>query len=72
VLVGVVIGLINGFIVVKLRIGSFIATLGMATVIAAVQIIVTNNLEPNPVISKTWHNLAQFTVGGSRCSPEAR
>jgi ribose transport system permease protein len=64
VLVGIVIGLINGFIVVKLHISSFIATLGMATVIAAVQIIVTNNLEPNPVISKTWSNLTQFTVGG--------
>jgi ribose transport system permease protein len=64
VLVGVVIGLINGFIVVKLHVSSFIATLGMATVIAAVQTIVTNNLEPNPVISKTWSNLTQYTVGG--------
>jgi ribose transport system permease protein len=64
VLAGIAIGLVNGFIVVRLHVSSFIATLGMATVITAVQTIVTNNLEPTPVISTTWNNLTQHTVFG--------
>jgi len=33
-----VIGVVNGFVVVRLRVNSFIATLGMGTILAAVQI----------------------------------
>lgn len=60
----VVIGVLNGFFVVVLRINSFIATLGMATVIAAVQQIVTNETQPPPPTSPAWTALAQRTVGG--------
>ena len=62
--VGILIGAINGLIVVMLHVSSFIATLGMATLIAAVQTIVSNNLEPSPVIKKSWTNLTQHTIGG--------
>ena len=64
IIAGVIIGLVNGLIVVKLHVSSFIATLGMATVLVAVQTIVTDNLEPMPVISETWSNLTQYTVFG--------
>ncbi|MGC8511989.1 MAG: ABC transporter permease [Acidimicrobiales bacterium] len=58
------VGVVNGFIVVKLRINSFIATLGMATVVAAVQIIVSGNSQPNPPTTAAWNSLTQRTVGG--------
>jgi ribose transport system permease protein len=63
-LVGAAIGGINAFIVVKLRVNSFIATLGMTTIIGAVQTIVTNGSQPAPPISSSWANLTQVQVGG--------
>jgi ribose transport system permease protein len=60
----VVIGLVNGFIVVKCRVGAFIATLGTATVIAAVQSIVSNQNQPLPPTSSAWNDLTQYQVGG--------
>jgi ribose transport system permease protein len=59
-----VIGVFNGFLVVKLRISSFIATLGMATVIAAIQTIVSGESQPLPPTAAAWNNLTQRTVGG--------
>ncbi|MBS1676357.1 MAG: ABC transporter permease [Actinobacteria bacterium] len=64
VAVGALIGIINGFIIVKLHVSSFIATLGMASIITAAQTIVTNNLEPTPVLSTTWTGLTQNTIFG--------
>jgi ribose transport system permease protein len=60
----IVIGAVNGFMVVVLKINSFIATLGMATVITAVQQIVTNEAQPPPPTSPTWTALSQRDVGG--------
>ena len=64
ILVCAVIGFVNGFIVVKLRVNSFIATLGTATIIGALQTIITANNQPNPVINKSFLNLTQTTVFG--------
>jgi ribose transport system permease protein len=64
VAVGVVIGVVNGFIVVKLRISAFIATLGSATIIGAVQTIVSNQTQPLPPNSTLWAQLTQYQVGG--------
>jgi len=64
ILVGVAIGAVNGFIVVKWHVSSFIATLGIATVLAAVQSIVTNNLQPVPVTTSAWTLLTQQTFLG--------
>lgn len=61
---GIVIGVINGFIVVKLGVSSFIATLGMASVVAAVQTITSGQTQPLPPTGSTWLHLTQFTVGG--------
>jgi ribose transport system permease protein len=58
------IGVINGFIVVKLRVGAFIATLGTATIIAAFQTIVANQTQPLPPASHLWNNLTQTQILG--------
>ena len=61
---GVVIGAVNGFIVVKLRVNSFIATLGTTSVISAVQVMVTNNQQPFPASGRIWSDLTQLQIGG--------
>jgi ribose transport system permease protein len=61
---GVVIGIVNGFIVVKLKVSAFIATLGTGTIIAAVQVIVANQTQPLQPNSTLWQNLTQYQVGG--------
>jgi ribose transport system permease protein len=64
VAIGVIIGAINGFVVVKLRVSSFIATLGAGSILSAVLIIVTNSEQPQPATDRTWTNLTQVSVGG--------
>jgi ribose transport system permease protein len=64
VAVGITIGLVNGFVVIRLRVSSFIATLGMGSILAAVQTIVTSQLQPPPVTTSSWINLTQTSVGG--------
>jgi ribose transport system permease protein len=60
----IVIGAVNGFIVVVLKVNSFIATLGTASVIGAFQVIVAGSNQPLPPISATWTNLTQHKIGG--------
>ena len=62
--IGGVIGFINGFVVVKMRINSFIATLGMSSILAAIQIAVTNNEEPIPTKNEFFGQLTQTKVFG--------
>lgn len=62
--IGLVIGATNGFIVVVLKVNSFIATLGAATIIGALQSIVTDNSQPLPPTATEWTQLTQRTVGG--------
>lgn len=64
VFLGGVIGAVNGFIVVRLKVNSFITTLGMASVIAAVQVIVTHNQQPLPPNIPIWNDITQKTVFG--------
>jgi ribose transport system permease protein len=64
VAVSCVIGVVNGFVVVRLRVNSFIATLGMGTILAAVQSIVSGNTQPIPPINSVWSDLTQINVGG--------
>ena len=59
-----IIGVINGFIVVKLRVNSFIATLGTATIVTAVQGIVSGEVQPLPVLSQSWNMLTQRHIFG--------
>ena len=58
------VGLVNGFVVVKLQVNSFIATLGMGTVITAVQDIVSGQNQPLPPTAASWSSLTQRSVGG--------
>lgn len=63
-LVGTAIGVVNGFVVVRLKVNSFITTLGMASIISSVQIIVTDNQQPLPPNVAAWNDLTQTTVLG--------
>ena len=64
IVLAVVIGCVNSFIVVKLGVNSFIATLGMGSVLAAFQVIISSNSQPIPPSSTAWNNLTQTTVAG--------
>jgi len=64
ILTGTAIGAVNGFLVVKLKVNSFIATLGMGSVVLALLTMVSGNIQPSPPTSSTWGNLTQVTVGG--------
>jgi len=55
---------VSGFIVVKLKVNSFVATLGMATITSAIQLIVSDQSQPLPPINAVWTNLTQRTVFG--------
>jgi ribose transport system permease protein len=60
----IVIGVVNGFIVVVLKVNSFIATLGTASIIGAFQVIVAGSNQPLPPSSTSWTNLTQHEIGG--------
>jgi ribose transport system permease protein len=64
VAVGLIIGLVNGFVVVRLKVNSFIGTLGTATVVGAVQTIITNGSTPTPPTSNEWLQLTQYQLFG--------
>lgn len=61
---GATVGAINGFIVVRLKVNSFITTLGMASIVSAVQVIVTKNRQPLPPINSAWTSFTQTKVFG--------
>ena len=53
------IGIVNGFLVVKLGVNSFIATLGVGAIVAAFQVVVSGQSQPLPPSGAAWTNLAQ-------------
>jgi ribose transport system permease protein len=61
---GIIIGVVNGLIVVFFKINSFIATLGTSSVIAAVLTIVDGGSQPLPPTSRSWSDLTQVKIGG--------
>jgi ribose transport system permease protein len=64
VALGFVIGAANALIAVRFRVSSFIATLGMGSVLSAFEVIVTGGFQPAPATSSTWNNLTQDSLGG--------
>jgi ribose transport system permease protein len=66
--INILIGVVNGFIVVVLKVSSFIATLGMATILLAVQAIVSGQSQPLPPSAPAWATLTQFELGGIQIS----
>jgi ribose transport system permease protein len=53
------IGIVNGILVVKVGVSSFIATLGVAAIVGALQSIISGENQPLPPQSQTWTNIAQ-------------
>jgi ribose transport system permease protein len=53
------IGVVNGFLVVKAGVNSFIATLGVAAIVGALQTVVSNQSQPLPPQGSTWTDLTQ-------------
>lgn len=64
VFVSLLIGVINGFIVVRLRVSSFIATLGTASIVTAVQTMIAGGGQPLPPNSSAWTSFTQTQVFG--------
>jgi ribose transport system permease protein len=64
VLVAIIVGFVNGFIVVRLRVSSFIATLAMASILAAIQTMVVGASQPLSPTASVWTKLTQTKVGG--------
>jgi ribose transport system permease protein len=64
IFVAMAIGFTNAFIVVKLGVNSFIATLGMGSILAATEVIISSNSQPIPPTSTAWNNFTQTTIGG--------
>jgi ribose transport system permease protein len=62
--VGLAIGLVNGLLVTRLRIPSFLVTLGMLSIVVGVARI-TTNLEPVPVVDETF----AFLFGSGSIGP---
>ena len=64
VLAGVLVGVVNGYVTVQVGVNSFIATLGMASVLSALTAIVTNSQMPQPYVDPVWTNLTQTKIFG--------
>ena len=58
------IGLVNAVVVVRLGVNSFIATLGMASIVAAVQTIIVGPSQPVSPLDPTWSDITTTTIFG--------
>ena len=58
------VGAVNSIVIVKLGVNSFIATLGMSSILSAVLVIVSSNSQPLPPTSTAWNNFTQTTIAG--------
>jgi ribose transport system permease protein len=64
VLAGGLAGALNGFIIVKLRVSSFIATLGVSQVLFALVLLISNNRQLVAAFPSSWEKLGQSNVAG--------
>jgi ribose transport system permease protein len=64
IVVGLAVGVANGIIVVRLGVSSFIATLGMGSIVDAFLTIVSKSQQPPAVFSSFFNGLTQHTVLG--------
>ncbi len=62
--VAILIGLVNAIVVVKLGVSSFITTLGMASIVAAVQTIIVGPSQPISPLNPTWSDITTTTIFG--------
>lgn len=61
---GVGIGALNGLIVVRFKVNSFIATLGMSSIVLAVQAMIVGATQPVPPSSEAWFQITTTTFLG--------
>ncbi|MGC4936126.1 ABC transporter permease [Gordonia sp. DT30] len=59
-----VIGALNGLVVVVFKVNSFIATLGSSSIVGAFIVIAAGESQPLPPVSETWNNLTQVQFAG--------
>jgi ribose transport system permease protein len=57
-----IVGFTSGFIVVKLRVNSFIATLGMSQVLAALTLMLSGNRQINGVLSSAYRDFGRYRI----------
>ena len=62
--IGLIVGAVNGFVVVKLGVSSFIATLGMASILTAFQTMITKSQVPAVPESDFWFSITQTEILG--------
>jgi ribose transport system permease protein len=62
--IGVVVGFINGFVIVVLRVNAVVATLGMSSILLAMQEIVAKSSQPPLPSDPQWADLTITRVGG--------
>jgi len=62
--VATLIGVINGIVVVRLKVNSFIATLGAASIITATQQIIVGQTQPISPLNPNWASITTTTVFG--------
>lgn len=63
-LMGALVGAVNGFIVTRLKVNSFIATLGMSSILAAVVLAITGGVDIVGNVSQDFLNLGQAAPWG--------
>jgi len=61
-LVALIIGFLNGFALIKLRVGSFIVTLAMMFIVSGIALIIRPS--PGGFIAEEFENLMLYNVGG--------
>ena len=59
-------GFVSGFIVVRLRVNSFIATLGVGQILFAVVLLISGNQQLTGTFPSSWSKLGNSDVPGSR------
>jgi len=64
VLVCMLFGVLSGFIVVKLRVNSFIATLGLGQIVSAVVLKISDNRQITGVYSKSYMKFGSYQLFG--------
>jgi ribose transport system permease protein len=57
-------GFANGFIVVRLRVNSFIATLGTSQVLLAICLLISNNQQLTATFPNSWSNIGNNNILG--------
>jgi len=62
--ISALVGVVNGFVIVKLKVSSFVATLGMGSILLAVQAIVSDSGQPLPPTNPRWSTLSQHQIFG--------